>query len=288
MAIQRKRIIVTGANGQLGKEIESASNRFDKLEFSFHTRETLSIGDEAAVRRIFNEYQPDFCINCAAYTAVDKAESEKEEAIAINADAVGSLARESKRTGAKFLHLSTDYVFDGTGSIPYTEDDAPNPMTVYGASKLAGERMAIAENDGSIVIRTSWVYSEFGKNFVKTMLRLMNEKEEIGVVNDQRGCPTYANDLAVALLQIIDSGNWVPGIYHYCNDGVITWHQFAEAIREISGSKCLVKPISSGEFKTAAKRPAYSALNNQKVQQVFGVSTGEWRKSLSRCLSRLK
>ena len=289
----KQKILVTGANGQLGMELQRLASQQAPYDFIFLSRSELAIEQPESAKRLFQLHRPDFCVNCAAYTAVDKAESEKENAFLINGDAVGALAAASKENNCRFIHISTDYVFDGTATVPYKEDAKTNPQSVYGASKLLGEQNAMKENPGSIIIRTSWVYSEFGKNFVKTMLRLMSEKKEVGVVNDQFGSPTYAADLAEAIMQIIsepgthDSPLTTHGIFHFTNDGVISWYDFAIAIKEITGSHCKVNPIPTSEYPTPAKRPAYSALDKIKMQQTFGVKLYDWKGSLSTCIRRI-
>ena len=244
---------------------------------------------------ISNSIIRNIVINCAAYTAVDRAEQEKDMAFQINGEAVGVLAAVCKEHDTKFIHISTDYVFDGTATVPYKEDSPTNPQSVYGASKLEGEKQALQFNPDTIIIRTSWVYSEFGKNFVRTMLKLMKEKEEINVVNDQFGSPTYAADLAEAILQIIVnlSIHTSPrtthgGIYHFSNEGVISWYDFAVAIKEITGSNCKINPIPTSQYPTAAKRPAYSVLDTSKIQQIFNIKLNGWEESLAVCLERLK
>ena len=283
---ERKKILVTGANGQLGSELRALASAYSDFDFIFTSRQELRVEDSDSVNRFFSTHHPDFCINCAAYTAVDKAETEEDEAYLINAAAVGMLADACTSYHAKLIHLSTDYVFDGSADKPYAEDAPVNPQSAYGRSKLAGEQLAI-ESRGAIVIRTSWVHSPFGKNFVKTMLRLMQEKPEINVVSDQFGSPTYAADLADAILRIISSGKWIPGIYHYYNDGIITWHQFAEAIRDLSGSKCRVNAIPTSAYPTPAKRPAYSVLNTEKIRKTFDIIVPGWHTSLVRCYDRI-
>jgi dTDP-4-dehydrorhamnose reductase len=298
------KILVTGSDGQLGKELKGLAASFSHpiaigFEFIFLSKEDLPIHHFESVKNIFNVHRPQYCINCAAYTAVDKAESEKDLAFQINGEAVGILATVCKEYDCRFIHISTDYVFDGTASVPYKEDSSTNPQSVYGASKLEGEDLAMQFNPGSIIIRTSWIYSQFGKNFVKTMLRLMNEKEEVGVVNDQFGSPTYAADLAETILQIITGlPTHLPiaigtpltthGIYHFSNEGVISWYEFALAIKELSGSKCKVNPITTPQYPTPAKRPAYSVLDKTKIQQTFGISLKDWKQSLETCLQRIK
>lgn len=270
-------------------EFQKLSEQYPQFPFQFYSREELNIQDKISVRNIFEKVRPRYVINCAAYTAVDKAETDKETAFLVNATAVESLARQAAIFNIRLIHFSTDYVFDGNKRSPYQANDMVSPETIYGASKAEGERLAVIANRDAMIIRTSWVYSSYGKNFVKTMLRLMDEKEEIQVVNDQFGCPTYAFDLAETILQIISSvesgaNEWRPGIYHYCNSGVITWYQFAVAIKELAGKKCNVLPITSEQFPTVAKRPSYSALDCAKINVNYGVRQKEWRESLKKCL----
>lgn len=282
------KILVTGANGQLGKELKQLSSSFPQFEFQFLSREDLPIHHFELVRNFFNAYHPAYLINCAAYTAVDRAESEKELAFQVNGEAVGVLAAVCKEKNCRFIHISTDYVFDGTVTTPYKEDHPTNPQSVYGASKLEGEQQAFQFNPDSIVIRTAWVYSEFGKNFVKTMLKLMSEREELSVVSDQVGSPTYAADLAAAILHIISSGKWQAGIYNYSNEGVISWYDFAVAIKELAGSNCKVNAIPTSAYPTPAKRPAYSVLDKSKIMATFDLPIPGWKKSLVTCLKRIK
>lgn len=283
----KKNILVTGANGQLGMEFRELEAGFPAYNFLFVSREEIPIDDKEAVEKFFRENTIHYCINCAAYTAVDKAETEKEIALSINAAAVGKLAALCKQYNAGFIHFSTDYVFNGEADQPYKETDSTDPVNFYGQTKLDGELEAIKNNPAASIIRTSWVYSRFGKNFVKTMLRLMNEKESIGVVADQRGCPTYAADLAGAVMEVIESGNIVPGIYHYCNEGIISWHRFATAIKEISGSRCVIHPITTSDYPTPAKRPSFSALDTTKIRSQYGLSIPAWEISLQKCLAML-
>lgn len=282
------RILVTGANGQLGKSIKKLAAAFPQFEFIFLSREDLPIHHFELVRNFFKGYQPAFLINCAAYTAVDRAETERELAFQINGEAVGVLAAVCREYHSKFITISTDYVFDGSASVPYTENAATNPQSVYGASKLGGEQQALQFNPDSIIIRTSWVYSEFGKNFVKTMLKLMSERESINVVNDQLGCPTYAADLAATILQIITTPEWKAGIYHFSNQGEVNWYEFAIAIKELTESRCTINPIPTAQYPTPAKRPAYSVLDNGKIQQVYGIKPIGWKESLQHCLFQLQ
>lgn len=288
----KPRILVTGANGQLGKELRSLAHAFPQFDLLFLTREDLPIHHFEMVRTYFEVTKPAYCINCAAYTAVDRAEQEKDMAFQVNAEAVGVLAAVCNKYHTKFIHISTDYVFNGEGTHPYKEDDATDPVNTYGASKLEGEKQALQYDPSCIVIRTSWVYSEFGNNFIKTMLRLMKEREEISVVNDQFGSPTYAADLAETILTIISNTersaeHFKPGIYHYSNSGVISWYDLAVAIKELSGSHCKVKPITTAQYPTPAKRPHYSVLDKTRIMETFGIILSPWKESLIRCLAKL-
>jgi dTDP-4-dehydrorhamnose reductase len=282
------KIVVTGANGQLGKELKVASQNYSAFDFIFVSREELPVNNPALINEFFETHQPAFCINCAAYTAVDKAETEKDLAFSINAEAVATLASACKKFHTKFIHISTDYVFDGTSSTPLTEKDFTNPVNIYGASKLEGEKLVFQNNKDAIVIRTSWVYSEFGNNFVKTMIRLMNERKEINVVNDQYGAPTYAASLAEAILFIINnSSEWKPGIYHYSNAGKISWYDFAVVIKKLIKSDCVVNPVPTEKYPTPAKRPSFSLLDTKKIRETFHINIPGWEEGLQKCLLRL-
>ncbi len=284
-----KKVLVTGAGGQLGRELQHLAAGNSSFEFIFTTRDQLAIDKPDEVREFFAEVKPDWVINCAAYTAVDKAESESEAAFRINGDAPGFLAKACRGGGARFIHISTDYVFDGSRPVPLKEEDPTGPINVYGASKLEGERRALQEyREGTLIIRTSWVYSEFGNNFVKTMIRLMNERPVIGVVDDQIGAPTYAGDLAGAILQILSARKFLPGIYHYSNEGQISWYQFALAIRFLIDSPCKVNPIPTSQFPTPARRPAWSLMDKTLIQDSYGVPIVAWERSLSVCINRLQ
>jgi dTDP-4-dehydrorhamnose reductase len=282
-----KKIVVTGAGGQLGRELQVASANYSQFEFIFLTKEDLSINDSTSVANFFLKARPAFCINCAAYTAVDKAEQEREKAFLINAVAVGIIAAACKPLNVKLIHISTDYVFDGNSATPLKEDDAVSPINIYGESKLKGEELAFINNDQTIVIRTSWVYSEFGNNFVKTMMRLMREKESINVIDDQIGSPTYAADLANAILHIISGEKFIPGIYNFSNDGKISWYEFATVIKELTGSSCKINPIPTSQYLTAAKRPHFSLLDKKKIKETYNVEINDWKKSLSVCIQNL-
>lgn len=287
------RILVTGANGQLGSELRDLVYYFPKFEFTFTDVEDLDITNESAIDLIFKNHSFNYLINCAAYTAVDKAESEKEKAFLINEKAVELLALKCKEHNVKFIHISTDYVFDGSQDSPINEDEATKPVSVYGASKLAGE-YAVSGNlkNSSIIIRTSWLYSAYGHNFLKTMLRVGPERGKVKVVHDQKGTPTNAADLAEALLKIIShsesSGIFMPGIYHFSNEGTCTWYEFAISIFEHAGLPVSVEAIQSHEFPTPVKRPAYSVLDKTKIKASFNLIIPEWQESLKRCLKKLE
>jgi len=278
-------ILVTGSNGQLGKELQQLADAYPQYKFVFASREDLKLHHFPLVENFFLATKPQYCINCAAYTAVDKAENEKEMAMLVNGEAVGHLAAICKKYQTKLIHVSTDYVFDGESETPYKEDDKTNPKNVYGASKLLGEQLCMKENADSIIIRTSWVYSSFGHNFVKTMMRLMSERNEINVVSDQIGSPTYAADLAKTILDIIASGKWESGIYHYSNEGKVSWYEFAVAIKELTGSNCSINPIPTSAYPTPAKRPHYSLLDKERIKAVFQITVPSWKSSLQKCIA---
>lgn len=259
-----------------------------KYAFRFVTKEELPIDDSQKLMAYFENATPTYCINCGAYTAVDKAESEKEKAFLINGEAVGSLASLCREFNTRFIHISTDYVFNGTASSPYKENDPVDPVNAYGASKLRGEELAMKNNPESIIIRTSWVFSSFGNNFVKTMLRLMSERDGLSVVNDQKGCPTYAADLARVIMKFVESKEAKGGIYNYCNEGITTWFDFAMAIKEMGGKETIVSPISTAQFPTPAKRPQYSVLDTSKIKNTLNLTIPNWKDALGRCLNQLK
>ncbi len=286
--IIRQKIAVTGANGQLGKELRQIASLYPQFEFCLRNRAELSIEKEEQLKNFFLTEKPQYLVNAAAYTAVDKAEQEKELAFLINATAVGNLASICDEIGCRMIHISSDYVFDGNSRAPYLETDNVNPVSVYGESKLKGEQLAMGGNADVIIIRSSWVYSEFGNNFVKTMIRLMSEKKEINVVNDQKGCPTYAADLAEAILTVISGNKWIPGIYNYSNKGEITWFEFASQIKNLTGSSCIIHPITTSQYPTPAKRPAWSVLDNSKIFEHYQILPKYWKESLKVCLHRLE
>ncbi len=286
------KILVTGAYGQLGSEIKELEKHFPNYHFIFTDIDVLDITCEMEVEDFFNENRPDFTINCAAYTAVDKAETEQGIATNINAKAPGILAKCSKQFDAKIIQISTDYVFDGDANQPYSESDEVNPQGVYGKTKLQGELNCLKENLNSVIIRTSWLYSGFGNNFVKTMIRLGSERDSLNVVFDQIGTPTYAADLARAILSVIqvsekDTSKFIPGIYHYSNQGVASWYDFAKAILEISETDCIVNPVLSDQFPTPAKRPHFSVLSKSKIRDNYGIEIPYWRDSLKECILKL-
>jgi dTDP-4-dehydrorhamnose reductase len=286
-------ILVTGSNGQLGNELRDLASSFSAFDFIFTTRENLSIDHFHEVSEFFEKNNPQYCINCAAYTQVDAAETHHEEAFKINAAAVSILADVCEEYQTRFIHFSTDYVFDGSEAKPYTEQSPTNPINVYGASKLAGENDAEEMNPETIIIRTSWVYSSYGKNFVKTMIRLMNERGSVNVVNDQIGSPTYAADLAEVIIKIISDtehvpSHWHPGIYHFSNEGVISWFDFATEIKRLTASSCEIKPIPAAAYPTPAKRPVFSVLNKSKISETFGIELKNWKESLAACLKKIE
>jgi dTDP-4-dehydrorhamnose reductase len=279
------KILVTGSNGQLGTEMHQLSKAFPGYQFLFFNRAEWPVDDAEKSENILALHQPSFLVNCAAYTAVDKAETDREAAFSINATAPGTLARLCQAYGTRFIHISTDYVFNGIINRPLKEDDSVQPVNYYGETKLVGEQAVLQHNPDALIIRTSWVYNASGKNFVKTMMRLMKEKESISVVNDQHGSPTYAADLAEAIMHIITSGRWVPGIYHFSNEGFITWYQFAEEIRNQCGFNCKVDPIVTAEFPTPAKRPMFSMMDKSKIVATFGLTLKDWKESLRDCIA---
>jgi dTDP-4-dehydrorhamnose reductase len=287
-----KSILVTGTKGQLGSELCELNASYTNYTFTFISRSELDFSNTEAIQLWFRDKTFDIIINCAAYTAVDKAESEQALARAINSTAVETLARIAKEKGISLIHISTDYVFDGMNFKPYLETDPTHPQGVYGQTKLEGEQAMLAINPAnSLIIRTSWVYSRFGNNFVKTMLRLGKEREELGVIYDQVGAPTSARDLALAILWIIQHPAINPQkgteIYHFSNEGVCSWYDFAKTIFELSDIHCHVKPIETKDYPTPAKRPHFSLLNKSKIKNTFNMDIPYWKDSLQECLVAL-
>ena len=282
-----KKILVTGANGQLGSEIKMLAPNYPHFDFIFTDIEDFPLDQSEVIQTNFKRIQPDIVINCAAYTAVDKAEQDTVVADAINHLAIATLADLCSESGAKLVHISTDYVFDGSSPVAYKEEDAPNPKSVYGVTKLAGETACLKNCPESIIIRTAWVYSEFGNNFVKTMLRLMTERDTLNVVNDQVGSPTYAADLAEVILTILDSSKWESGIYHYSNAGEISWFDFAQDIKEIAQKTCEISGIPASSYPTPAERPAYSLLDKSKIKAVYGIEAVDYKISLKKMMGKL-
>ncbi len=282
------RVAVTGSNGQLGNELLRLAARFPQFQFSFLSREEFPLDDSERMLSWLKKNPIDIFIHCAAYTAVDKAESEKEKAFLVNATAPGLIASYLSKTGSRLMYISTDYVFDGNSAMPLKEDASTNPVNWYGATKLEGERLVLQNNPNTQVIRTSWVYSSFGNNFVKTMMRLMKERPMISVVNDQKGSPTFAGDLASAILQMLQSEKFVPGIFHYSNEGETNWFEFAMHIKKLTGSHSEVTPIPSSAFPTPARRPTYSLMDKSKIRKEYGLVIPEWKTSLALCIENIK
>ncbi len=284
-------ILITGAAGQLGNEIKALSRNYYGYEFIFTDADTLDITSAKDVSHFIDSNKPDWIINCAAYNLVDKAESEFEKALQVNGTAVRNIAEAVKGTGCRFIHISTDYVFDGQSNVPYNELSPVNPQSAYGRSKLEGERSALVHN-GSMIIRTSWLYSHYGNNFVKTILKRGTGKESLKVVFDQTGTPTYAADLAYAILYIVSSVirnqmAYNPGIYHYSDEGVCSWYDFATEIINEAGLMTKVIPVLSKDYPSVARRPSYSVLDKSKIKENYGIEIPHWRSSLKKCLKLL-
>lgn len=282
-----KNILVTGANGQLGNEMRVLSAEHKEYNYFFTDVAELDICDEQAVAAFVKEHGIHVIVNCAAYTAVDKAEDNIELCTRLNQTAVGYLAKAAEDNGAEFIQVSTDYVFDGTAHLPYKETDSTCPNSVYGVTKLAGEQNALDYCRKSMVIRTAWLYSTFGNNFVKTMIRLGKERESLGVVFDQIGTPTYARDLARAIFAAIGRGV-VPGVYHFSNEGVCSWYDFTKAIHRMAGiTTCRVSPLHTDEYPAKAPRPSYSVLDKTKIKATYGITIPHWEESLEACIKEL-
>lgn len=286
-------ILITGANGQLGNELRKLESNYSNFNFLFTDVKELDITKTNDVEKFFDDNKISFLINCAAYTAVDKAEENKEAAHTLNTEAVKILSHIAKKHNTVMIHISTDYVFNGSNNVPYKESDTTKPNSVYGFSKLQGENEFINSGVKGIIIRTSWLYSEFGNNFVKTMLKLTRERNSLNVIFDQIGTPTYAFDLAKAILSIISDAtkliinNKVPQIYHYSNEGVCSWYDFAKEISDIAGNKCSISPIETFEYPQPANRPHYSILNKSLIKSTFGIIIPNWKDSLKKCIAIL-
>ena len=282
-----KNILITGANGQLGNEMRVLSAENKEYTYFFTDVAELDICNAQAILDFVKANDINVIVNCAAYTAVDKAEESIELCTKLNADAVGYLAEAAEANGAEFIQISTDYVFDGTAHTPYQETEPTCPNSVYGHTKLAGEQNALTLCSRSMVIRTAWLYSTFGNNFVKTMIRLGKERDSLGVIFDQIGTPTYARDLACAIFAAIRQGV-VPGIYHFSNEGVCSWYDFTKAIHRLAGiTTCQVKPLHTEEYPTPAKRPHYSVLDKSKIKATFGIEVPYWEESLQECIYQM-
>ncbi len=285
-------ILITGAKGQLGNELKVLAKYYSGYEFIFTDLEDLDISDGTSVKEYVEKTDPDWIINCAAYNFVDRAETEAEKAFQINAFSVKNLSDSLANSDGRLIHVSTDYVFGGIGNTPFNESSPTNPLSVYAKSKRAGEEYALTHH-ASMVIRTSWLYSSYGNNFVKTIIRHASEKEVLKVVYDQVGSPTYAADLANAIMQIVskvirNQKAFIPGIYHYSNEGVCSWYDFAVEIIRMTGMNCRVIPIRSDEFPSPVKRPAYSVLDKNKIKETYSIEIPYWKDSLKNCLKLLR
>ena len=281
-------ILVTGANGQLGWELGQLAANYPAFKFVFIDRSQLDLSYPESFEKIIQTIAPDCIINTAAYTAVDKSETEKELAFTVNATAVQELARISKGLAIPFITYSTDYVFDGEATQPYPISTKVDPINYYGSTKAAGEKMAMEVNENTIIIRTSWVFSSHGNNFVKTMMRLMKERPNLNIVADQKGRPTYAKDLAITtmkMIEAINAGKTIKGVYHYANMGETTWYDFADKIKAIAGLDCVLNPVETKDFPTPAKRPSYSVLDTSKIEQDLAIDIRHWEDALKDCIN---
>ncbi len=282
------KVLVTGCYGQLGNSLKREFDKDPDIEAVYTDYDTLDITNREAVSKFITDNKFDVVINCAAYTAVDKAETDDLKASALNTGAVGNLGEAAAKNGTKVVHISTDYVFSGQGFRPYEENDEPYPQGIYGRTKLEGEGLLSSFCQDALIIRTAWLYSEFGNNFVKTMMRLGKDHDEVRVVCDQIGTPTYAGDLAAAIHSVIKHPDWKPGIYHFSDEGAASWYDFAKSIFEIAGMDVKVTPVSTSEYPTPAKRPHYSVLSKGKIKRTFGIEIPYWRDSLIKCMEGLK
>ncbi|MDB5008181.1 MAG: rmlD [Mucilaginibacter sp.] len=281
-------IVVFGASGQLGQCFKNLAEKANNLAIFFPSESEANILDIDALKKVFEVYKPAYSINCAAYTAVDKAEDDQELAIKINKTGVENLSRLCAENDSVLIHISTDFVFEGNKPSPLNEDDETKPISVYGQTKLDGEKIGQTLLEKLFIIRTGWLYSEYGNNFVKTMQRLGAEKDELKIIADQVGTPTYAIDLALCILQIIGSGSTAYGIYHYSNEGVTSWYDFAKAIFDISGTTVKIIPVKTEDYVTKATRPSYSVMDKSKIKKEFNITIPYWRDSLITCINKLK
>ena len=282
------KILVTGANGQLGSELRSLSLANDNFEWIFSDVNELDLKDINNIHSYMSNIVPEIIINCAAYTNVDKAESEPELANLINFKAVDEISKWSSANSCNLIHISTDYVFNGNSSFPLKENAFTSPLNIYGLTKLKGEKVCLKNDSNCIIIRTSWVYSSFGKNFVKTISSLMSQKDSLNIISDQIGSPTYAKDLAELILIIINYKAWIPGLYHYSNEGEVSWFDFAKSIKKYFGFSTALFPILTDEYPTPAKRPSYSLLDKSKIKTTFNIKVPSYESSLGKCIKILK
>jgi dTDP-4-dehydrorhamnose reductase len=282
------KIVVFGASGQLGQCLKQVVENTKRDEVFFLSQSEANILDKVSLKNIFQTYNPAYCINCAAYTAVDKAEDDTDTAYKINRTGVENLSSLCAAHHTTMIHISTDFVFKGDQPTPRTETDETNPISVYGQTKLGGEKAVEAILKQYFIIRTGWLYSEYANNFVKTMLKLGGERDELKIIADQAGTPTYAIDLSACIMQIINSGSTAYGVYHYSNEGITSWYDFAKAIFDIGGTKVKVIPVKTAEYVTRAIRPAYSVMDKSKIKNEFGMEIPYWRDSLEICINRLK
>jgi len=278
-------ILITGSNGQLGSEMQQATKRFPNFKYIYTDVAELDICDKNTLNSFVKENGVNFIVNCAAYTAVDKAEDDVELCYKINRDAVKNIAEVAQENGVKVVHVSTDYVFDGTNYVPYTEEMPVCPSSVYGKSKLEGEQVLMENCKEAVIIRTSWLYSSFGNNFVKTMMKLGTERDALNVIFDQVGTPTYAADLAESILNVISHESFVSGIYHFSDEGVCSWYDFTKTIHRIAKITCNVQPIETKDYPVRTPRPHYSVLNKAKIKSTYGISIPHWEESLEKCIN---
>lgn len=281
-------ILVTGCHGQLGNEMQIVAKRYPAFQYIYTDVEELNICDKKALNDFVKANHINIIVNCAAYTAVDKAEDDVDLCYQINRDAVRNIGEVAKENKLKVVHVSTDYVFDGTNYLPYTEDMPVCPATVYGKSKLAGDLALLESCDQAVVLRTAWLYSSFGNNFVKTMMKLGTERDSLNVIFDQVGTPTYAADLADTILTLLSNKTFVPGIYHFSDEGACSWYDFTKSIHKIAGITCNVHPIETKDYPARTPRPHYSVLNKAKIKSTYGINIPHWEESLVKCIKLLQ